>query len=821
MRLRRRWLIVSWVLFSAALASAQTVSSPAGAGMTGPGEPCFGGLGGVYLLAEPGIVFIDIYKRDLNLRGTPAELRAILAGPDRQTIMEATIPDDGRAKGSGPGPVQKIRLTAQVKRTGVHVVNISVSQDRYGEEMVWGFATNCRRYLIETARGHKDERHQEPIVLSGSDRPADICFLPRPGRLAIDVSGLPASTRKLELFDRDGRVLQEIPVTAGGSATSAVPSEILRDRTPWRLHLPTRQATVQIDGLTRWDDHDASPDLCCWTTELASFFPFLENRWLLTPYTRVAYALPGKPAEAVFRLQNNRRRAQTIRLSVEFPGPSWPVELPVDQVILGGKQAAEVIVRGRAAIDGKPRVCHLRATPVESPEVTTYSTLEVRPGEAPAAGPLDLPLRLQPYRHENELFGYAPDYPLDNQVYFDPSNRPLILTTGGLTAWRDGRWVTADLDRITTPDVAGGEKPSSKPLGTKIAFDGEGGLYFLAGSGRQVCLRRSTDGGRTFSAGLIPGHEGQSRVYDIEQFSGQNPVPDAGAPPPVARFTHTESDPKLFWRRLNDLELFLPKIVDGRLVMGQPVLISRKSLGQSGHSGIPSCLVSGGGKVHLVWAEATEPGESVPGVPTYAVTYDRATGKLGRPRLVGYGAPPNDVHNSPSITIDSQGYLHVLTGTHNRPFQYTRSLQPNDASGGWTPAEPVGQDLAQTYIGLVCGPDDTLHLVYRLWRKNEPPYPDSHHMSLAYSRKRPGRPWEEPRLLVLPPFSEYSVYYHRLTIDRRGRLFLSYDYWSTLWFYRNDHWGKRRSVLMSPDGGETWKLATGADLTAGGGLPAR
>jgi len=46
----------------------------------------------------------------------------------------------------------------------------------------------------------------------------------------------------------------------------------------------------------------------------------------------------------------------------------------------------------------------------------------------------------------------------------------------------------------------------------------------------------------------------------------------------------------------------VPKMVDGRLVMGQPVLISRKSLGQSSHSGIPSCLVSReDGKVHVVW----------------------------------------------------------------------------------------------------------------------------------------------------------------------------------------------------------------------------
>jgi hypothetical protein len=253
-------------------------------------------------------------------------------------------------------------------------------------------------------------------------------------------------------------------------------------------------------------------------------------------------------------------------------------------------------------------------------------------------------------------------------------------------------------------------------------------------------------------------------------------------------------------------------LIDDGLVMGEPILISRKCIGLAAHSGIPSSVVSRAGKVHVAWAEATEPDEKVPGVPTFVATYDLATGQLSQPALVGYGAPPNDIHNSPSITMDSQGYLHVLAGTHGKPFQYARSLQPNDASGGWTAAEPVGKDLPQTYIGLVCGPDDTLHLTYRLWRYGDPPHPLSHQATLAYQRKRPGQPWEDPRILIVPPFSEYSVYYHRLTIDPRGRLFLSYDYWSTFWFYRNDHPGRRRSLLTSPDGGQTWRLAASSDL---------
>jgi hypothetical protein len=62
------------------------------------------------------------------------------------------------------------------------------------------------------------------------------------------------------------------------------------------------------------------------------------------------------------------------------------------------------------------------------------------------------------------------------------------------------------------------------------------------------------------------------------------------------------------------------------------------------------------------------------------------------------------------------------------------------------------------------------------------------------------------------PFSEYSIYYHRLTIDRLGRLFLSYNYWSTYWFYRNDHPGHRRALIMSADGGDAWKLVSQRDL---------
>jgi len=409
----------------------------------------------------------------------------------------------------------------------------------------------------------------------------------------------------------------------------------------------------------------------------------------------------------------------------------------------------------------------------------------------PKTTPFTIPIVLQPYQHENEQFGHRPDFPTDNQLYFDLRNQPFILVSGGISTLRDAQW--------TTTRLAGA-------LTSKIAFDKDNTLYVLTSAG----LSYSTDRGQTFATCAVPRRGKSSTSFDIEEFTGHNLL---DGPPPVLRYTFTAKDEKLFWRRLYDLELLLPEKVNGKLVIGEPILITKQCIGLASHSGIPSSVVSKGSKVHIVWGEATDPKLKLPGLPAYVATYDRITKQLSKPALVGYGAPPNDIHNSPSITMDNKGYLHVLGGTHGHPFPYARSLKPNDAAGGWTEAVFAGENLRQTYIGMVCGPDGTLHSAFRLWKSGEQPFPASSYGTLAYQRKRPGQPWEPPRVLVVPPFSEYSVYYHRLTIDRKGRLFLSYDYWSTHWFYRNDLPGRRRTVLMSPDGGNTWKLLETKDLT--------
>jgi hypothetical protein len=571
----------------------------------------------------------------------------------------------------------------------------------------------------------------------------------------------------------------------------------------WRLHLSDARAVINIDGVTRWNRGDSYENLSLWTPDLSSWFAFHENRWLLTPYSRNVYADAGCEGAVKFTVHNNSPASKRVRLSLEFDEEAtWSAKLPKTDVELKANSSMQMPIEYKVPSKGVEWKCYVRASVLDDTGFSTWSSVTLRRGIAPAISPLKMPVKLEPYRHENEQFGYLPEYPLDNQVYFDMENRPFVIAGDGVFHLRRGVWTKTK--QAHRPDA--GRTVPIRPLGTKIAFDRDNDVYLLGRDGGSTVLLRSGDHGATFTAWPVPG----SGSFDIEQFSGHN---TPNGPPPLARFHQTARDPKLIWRRINDLDLILPaRKPDGSIVMGEPIAVSKKCIGLSAHSGIPSTIVSRGDKVHVTWGEATDPQAKAPGVPTYVATYDRSRGQLGPLALVGYGPPANDVHNSPCITIDGKGYLHVLIGTHGRTFKYVRSQKPNSVNGGWTQAEDVGAGLRQTYVGMVCDQNDTLHLVFRLWLDDNKYYPAGYYANLAYMSKRPAEKWSNARPLVVAPFSEYSIFYHRLTIDRKGALFLSYDYWSTFWFYRTDHRGNRRSLLMSPDGGETWELAPSSEF---------
>ncbi len=361
-------------------------------------------------------------------------------------------------------------------------------------------------------------------------------------------------------------------------------------------------------------------------------------------------------------------------------------------------------------------------------------------------------------------------------------------------------------------------------LGAKVAFDEQNGRYTcmrIARADKSIAslLIYRAAGGDRYHAYQLPGG-----AFDIEQFTGHNGLPH---PPPVLSYVTTASHPSTFCN-YNDLLLYLPRRDGEGLELGEPVKVTDNCLGSCQHSGGPASTATLDGKTHVVWGEVAD--DDAPGVPTYIATYDHATGELGDKVLLMHGAPVNDVHNVPAIVQDSEGTIHVVSGSHGQPFRYRRSLKPNDAYGGWTEAVDVlsadyisdktdaDGDGRQTYISLVCGADDTLHIAYRQWRLNADDYmPDNMYAALSHQSKPKDGDWSPAHPLVVPPVAGYSIYYHKLTVDRRGRLYLSYNHWTNDTSYQSDFPDRyhHQAVITSKDGGATWKLAETSDFAAG------
>ena len=755
------------------------------------------GCGGAYFLAEPGQLRITFTKRETSSRAQP--VRLVLATPDRQPVADVWIPglaDSGAA-------VQSVTIEHDVVAAGVYALSLTAPNDRYGDRFQWMIETNCPRFLLETSRGHRDRRHEEPLVIVNPNQEFQVFFQPSAAISAFEVSSLPKNSPGITLRDHTGaEVLTQAP-NAKRIAEGKLPADPSR-QAPWQMTIPTGGAVINHDQLTRWDRQSEYPDHSLWTYQRNAWFDFFSNRKLLLPYRHMQHLEADETATVTFTVNNRGKSPKQVRLALEFPPgikPFTKLKETTLEVPAGASQP--IALECTAPPAGETWNCRLRAT---TDGFTTHSSLVIKQGRRDQLYNFTTPLVLTPYNHENEQFAYAVDYPVGGQPYFDMENRPVIYAGNSIHTWREGEgaWKQAIVNLTDAQE----NNTRARARVSKIAFDRDNWYYTLSSNtdGKAVLLY-SADRGQTFSAVPMP----IDGSFDIEQFSGHN-LHDG--PPPIMCHRVTDRDPTRIWRSVNDVKLILPKKEGGKIVMPEPITVSRSGIGLSVHSGIPSSIVSRGDNVHIIWGEATDPEDrSIPGVPTYTATYNRRNGTLSQPALIGYGPPANDIHNTPCITMDSKGYLHALVGTHGRTFLYARSRQPDTTTQGWTEATPLGENLPQTYVGLICDQSDMLHVVFRMGRTPDNTFPIGSSSSLSLmSKPAMADAWSEPRQLVVPAFTDYCVYYHRLVIDRNNRIFLSYDYWSTYWFYRNDQAKSRRALMMSPDGGKNWRLVSDKNL---------
>lgn len=110
-----------------------------------------------------------------------------------------------------------------------------------------------------------------------------------------------------------------------------------------------------------------------------------------------------------------------------------------------------------------------------------------------------------------------------------------------------------------------------------------------------------------------------------------------------------------------------------------------------------------------------------------------------------------DNHGGPALTVDSEGYLHVVFYPHHQSFRYRKSVRPNDASE-WTDSISFGSKC--TYPTMMVGPDDTLYVTART--------SDASKWGVKMYTKEPEGEWTESATLLRSLYNNYSHFQESL-----------------------------------------------------------
>ena len=443
-----------------------------------------------------------------------------------------------------------------------------------------------------------------------------------------------------------------------------------------------------------------------------------------------------------------------------------------------------------------------------------------------------------------QQFGYQPDY-RQHVVTFDPANAPTIRSRGAdeddtsfVQRLENGVWVRHDLLealRDAYPDFAGTVHAGG--YGTdRVDWDADGHAYTVLtirldddGGFRNV-LMASADGMQTWQVLELPFGDDvpQTDPHDWGNVTCEHEgaLPLEG--PPLIAVWKQLGPWHGQWSSLDELDVIKPYWSGNTLLLRPPVHVSDVALTLLQCSGGASFAVTHGEASFFVYATCAPKGTRV--TSTSIAAYDASSNSVSPSVPIATSRPANDLHCTPGVCLDSKGTLHVVTGAHGWPFRYVHSTSPYSIAGWTRPVDVLDSGYRdrktdadgigkQTYLSLVCAPDDTLHIVCRQTRRNvDQYYRKQSYDALVHTSLAPGAStWSTPDLIVVPPQAGYSQYYQKLTVDRLGRLFVSCSYFSrrdppaSRVFRRYHH----RMVLISTDAGHSWRFATDADFSAG------
>ena len=225
-------------------------------------------------------------------------------------------------------------------------------------------------------------------------------------------------------------------------------------------------------------------------------------------------------------------------------------------------------------------------------------------------------------------------------------------------------------------------------------------------------------------------------------------------------------------------------------------LISKQGCGRATAYYFSTKVLTVGNKTHVSWLD------SVPdkGFRVRVRSLDRDLGDWSPVYTVGEA---RDNHGGPALTVDREGFLHMVYYPHHNPFRYRKSRRPNDASE-WGEEIEFGNNL--TYPTLVCGSDDTLYLTCREYRGRQTPW------RLVLWTKKPGANWSGPQPLAVCRFTGYAAFSESLCFGPEHQVL----HLCCRFHEKSDAeaYGRIQSVayMRSEDFGKSWKRSDGTTL---------
>ncbi len=202
-------------------------------------------------------------------------------------------------------------------------------------------------------------------------------------------------------------------------------------------------------------------------------------------------------------------------------------------------------------------------------------------------------------------------------------------------------------------------------------------------------------------------------------------------------------------------------------------------------------IVTVADKTHVAWLDSEDDGFRV-----RIRTLDRSSGDWSETYTIDEAY---DNHGGPALTVDSEGYLHIAYYPHHHPMRYRRSLRPNDASA-WT--DPVEVGARATYPTLVCGPDDTLYLTFRVSSKEEPWWVE------LYTKRQGETAWSGPTRILQADEGGYAHFMEALAWGKSGKTL----HLATRMYGGDPPRGHTVGYMKSDDGGATWTKRDGTPI---------